>query len=831
MIGLLRHLLSPAYLYAQNTSPARDWSPGFFAWLLVMLGLTALAWWQMRRQVIAARVASAAHVASAAGRAGALTVAPQARPSLAARTAFVVGCAGIALLVLRQLVAGVWSARVWSLSALALTALGVACPMVARLRFAAEPGALARSLLRSLLRPLGRAAACQLTPDDPPLPLRWQVGLAALHVAGLAILGIYGAPSAWQLGARQAGAWPVVAALLCLLAVAWARRRAGRGWLPLPLEILTPLIPAYLVALVGGPIMGALGIKPGEYRVFHHPDPWSIWFDGSAVTTAGVIVMALSSLATIWRGGRRGALIGRLGMALLLLGAGWSLATAAAHRSYGVTASDPYCYAQMAIDLVERGTVQHEFPLAAIAQQEGLPTWPTVHIGYHPPSEGATTATVWPIGWSLLLAPFYALGGEVGVLWGAPLFALLAGLLTYWLVGALWPEGLAGEARLAGGLAALIVWTSHETILRTLVPMADSAAQAFVALTLLCLALARWKDRLLWSAAAGLALAAAYWVRHPLLPMVLAVLPLFALAPWPTRRKVYHLAAFGGVALVAAIPDLVYHAQAFGSPLTAESPEWFLMSWRNIWPEFQAILGSDILRRNEFGYLLPFILYGFWQSWRDAKDKGLPAMLTVGFLGTLLFALCYEALRLRDLIPLFPWLAVWAVYGVVGIWRRVRAWSAERVGARALALFMVVLALSARTADTLALPRLPSLWSFGYVTQASRGEYDRLAEALPPDAVVLTSLSSGSIELYTDRAAVRPASWTDDEWQRFVSAAHRQGHSLYLLADGEEMAQFMPRLAGVIELQPVGTYAVPTFGLGGNEIGQEAVLYALVVGD
>jgi len=811
MIGLLRHLLSPAYLYSQNSAPARDWSLGFAAWLLVTLALTALAWWQMRRQ------AAAAHVAAQAANSGALAVAPQTRPSLAARTAFAAGCAGMLLLIVRPLVAGVWSARVWSLSAMGLAALGVAYPVLARLRFPAE------------LRTLGRAAACQLTPDDPPLPFGWRVGLAALHVAGLAILGVYGAPSAWQMGARQAGAWPIAVALLCLLGVAWARRRAGRGWLPLPLEILTPLIPAYLVALVGGPMLGALGIQPGEYRIFHYPDPWSVWFDGSAITTASVTLMVLSSLATVWRGARaqRGALIGRLGMALLLLGASWSLATAAAHRSHGVTASDPYCYAQMAVDLVDRGTVQHTFPLAAIALQEGLPTWPTVHVGYHPPSEGTTVATVWPVGWSVLLAPLYALGGEASLLWGAPLFALLAGLLSYFLVRALWPHSSAGEARLGGGLAALIVWTSHETILRTLVPMADSAAQAFVALTLLCLALARWKDRLLWSAAAGLALAAAYWVRHPLLPLALAALPLFALAPWPARRKAYHLAAYGGAALVAAIPDLFYHARVFGSPLTAESPEWFLMSWRNIWPEFQAILGNDILRRNEFGYLLPFILYGFWQSWRDPQDKGVPAMLTAGFLGTFLFALCYEALRLRDLIPLFPWLAVWAVYGVVGIWQRVRGWSAERVGARALALFLILLALSARMVDTLALPRLPQLWSFGYVTQASRPEYDRLAEALPRDAVVFTSLNSGSVELYTGRAAVRPASWTDDEWQRFLSAAHRQGYPLYLLADGEEMALFLPRLKGVAELQPVGVYAIPAFGLGGNEIGQEAVLYAL----
>jgi hypothetical protein len=249
----------------------------------------------------------------------------------------------------------------------------------------------------------------------------------------------------------------------------------------------------------------------------------------------------------------------------------------------------------MAADLAEHGTARGAFGAVTAAHAAGVPLWPAVPVGYHPPAADGLAATVWPIGWPLLLAPLYRLGGEALALWGAPLAALAAAALAGHLAAG---AGLSVPGRnrrplaalAAGGLAAALWLTSPEVVDRTLVPMGDAAAAALAALTLLALRRAGATDRLRWSALAGLAWGAAYFVRHPLLGLGLAAAPAFLGAPWPWRRRRAHLAAFGGVALLAALPDLAYHAWAFGSPWIAESPEWHLLglrylpgTWRR-WP-------------------------------------------------------------------------------------------------------------------------------------------------------------------------------------------------------------------------------------------------------
>ena len=384
----------------------------------------------------------------------------------AAAAAFAGG--GALLVIARPWVAGVLTARVWALSATGL-ALGFGA-------LAAAPAGLRR-----------------------PRPARPVAG--AVAAAGAALLAVP-AGEAWAAG--------VGIAALAVASLAAGPRRVR-------LDVLAPLAAAGFAAAGGWALERWLGVDLAAYRGVPFPDPVSPWATPRVVAIAGAAGSVLLAARAAFPG-RVGAFAG---VALAAAGAGAFLATAARHLPAGVTASDPFCYLQMAADLAERGTALHPYPLAELVRGAGLPVWPAAHVGYHPPA-GDWAATVWPIGWPVLLAPLYALGGEAAAMWGAPLWLLAAaggaGLLAAECAGS--SEG--HERLLAGGLAAFVVLTSAEAVLRALLPWPTRR---------------RWPSRrsrsspsraprgrgrparlLAWAAGAGLALGLDYWVRHPQLP-------------------------------------------------------------------------------------------------------------------------------------------------------------------------------------------------------------------------------------------------------------------------------------------------------------------------
>lgn len=769
MIPFLRYTLAASYLFAQEAQPLRTWSAAEARGAALLLLGILLAW----RWDVALR--------------------HKGRSPLAARVTGGALAATLFFLAVRFHARGPLSPRIWWLSSLVVALLTPSLYWLAHRRWSMP------------LRLLGRALAGDLSLDDPPLPPKWRLALFLLHVGGLLLLARH----------PELRAWPALSALACLGITSWKARRPR--W-----EVLTPLLLAYAASALHVLVTAGIGVDVAPYASFAYPNLWAPLFVPRIFFGASLLWTAYAAATLLGRHGERRWLGG-----LWLLGVAWYVAGVIVHRSRGVSGSDPFCYLQMATDLVERDTPLHPFPLAALARELGIATWPTVPVGYHPPTDGPWAATVWPIGWPLLLAPFYALGGEGMALWAAPCFALLAA----WLTARLAQELSSHEGRETawiGGLAALILLTSPESILRALVPMADAAAQALSLLTIWCLLRARHRDHLTWSALAGASLALSYTVRHPQLPLGLAAMPALLLGA-PPRRCGLHLACFGGMALLCALPDLAYHALVFGSPWAVESPEGFLLGWRNIGASLGHMLRDGLLRPREFGYLLPLAIYGLLHSLRLERDDATSpdrelarrhVVLLVGFLGVLFLHLSYAALRFRDLIPLFPWLALWGAAGMVALWR-----GATTTRRRILVVGLAAMALAARTAPTLTMPWDDAVWTFGYVTAEQRSAYARLADVLPEDAVIATGLNSGAVGRYTGRATVRPAAWTPAEFARLAEALARRGRSLYLLDDGEEMAAFIAALYR--EVVYLGSYPLPRFGLGGQRLEGPNRLYRL----
>ncbi len=758
MLTWLRRLFDAAYLYAIEPSPTLIWSRGLVAAGVAMLVVAASVLVYGVR--LRCRGASRGWVWASAA------------------------CwmaAGVSMLA-RPLLWGVASARAWAFSWAALGA-----------------GLLAIGLAPSSSSPLGGWFRRHRV-------IAWTT-LGALHALGLA---------GWWLYDGLSVAWILSVVGLMADAVALRRRPTEREG---PL-LGTPLLLTYAALAMRWGLSEGLGVDVAAYQAFGGADLLSLWFGGSTMAWVGGIGALMLALRRVLLGGtatRRG-----VALLALLLGLGVALAVGARHMAAAVTASDPYCYLQMAADLVERGTVLHSFPLAAVAREAGVPLWPVVHVGYQVPDAANMAATVWPIGWPLLLAPVYAAAGESGALWLAMVCLLVTAVVTGWLARQL----LAGSpwgGWVAAGMAAFLVATSQEAVLRSLVPMADAAAALFSAGMLACLVRARDSRRLGWSLAAGVGYAVAYWIRHPLLFLGLGALPIYGVGRRGERVRWRELLAFAAAALLVATPDLVYHTVVFGAPWVTESPEWFLLSPAHILVTAWSMLTEGFLKRAEFGYLWPLVLWGLVAARRpQVVERGAWLGFIWSIVGALGFQLCYQALRWRDLISLLPWLAICAGIGLECLLARLPQgrW-------RHAAIVMALMLLFGRSAWVMTLPQQEAVAVFGHVSASQRQAYADLAVSLPDDAVVATGLSSGSVERYVGRDTMRPADWTADEFDAMLIAFEAVGREVWLLEDGEEMGALLGRLPPGWTVRSAGSYDLPAFGRGAEPIAREVRLWSV----
>ncbi|HIC90405.1 MAG TPA: hypothetical protein EYP04_13520, partial [Anaerolineae bacterium] len=346
-------------------------------------------------------------------------------------------------------------------------------------------------------------------------------------------------------------------------------------------ETLTPLLYPYVAVVLHGLLEASHPLAPEV------GDPYLPLQDVFTAVLVGVTWSWLSqSRAMTARLGRRDGM-SLTANGLLLVGFGWAVLEYLGGAAHGATASDPYAYVQMAVDLAQRGTPLHRFHLFPLIADLGVRWWPIVHVGYHLPINPVGDApTVWPIGWSVLLAAAYRLFGDRALYLAAPVAGLLS-LIALWFLGKRALPGSLPERRLASAVAVLVLATSFEQVDRLLVPMADAAAQLFTTLTILFLWRGLEGDEKtprpwLWVLLTGLSFGWAYFVRHTLLVLGIVL----AGATWFRFRHDRHntwtfLTWFGVGAFLAVLPDIAYRWYVFGSPLRPESPELALFSLAN----------------------------------------------------------------------------------------------------------------------------------------------------------------------------------------------------------------------------------------------------------
>ncbi len=210
----------------------------------------------------------------------------------------------------------------------------------------------------------------QTDESDPPLKLPSQVLLLAGHLLGLALLAQH---YAWQ-------PWVLVVCGGLLGVQCWLAWR----WRHVRLEYLAPLLLLYALLLARW-LWVAVRVVLG-YRGFDLPPDWDARLNVNLALWLTVSWTLGLHAYVVFRERRRERLLaaGLAGLALVAC-LGWAARTYVHNRTHGVTGSDPYCYAQMGVDVAQTGLPVHRFPLASLMRQWGVSPEAGVHLGYHLP--------------------------------------------------------------------------------------------------------------------------------------------------------------------------------------------------------------------------------------------------------------------------------------------------------------------------------------------------------------------------------------------------------------------------------------------------------------
>lgn len=496
------------------------------------------------------------------------------------------------------------------------------------------------------------------------------------------------------------------------------------------------------------------------------------------------------------------------------------------NRPAGVTGSDPLAYVLMGLDLATHGTPRHSFPLATLAANLGVPSLPTTHVGYVLPNAQGLAPTVWPPGYSVLLALAYPLAGQAGMLSLNTFLGALNLALTFGLARFVLPRGWRRISMAVGAGAIALTATSLEQYTRLGVPLADGAAQAATTLTLLLTFYAVRSHAHIISLGllTGLSLALAFSIRYTqiLVAPGIVLMILLGFRDWP--RRFTFLIPYVLAAIVGALPDSLYRTQLYGSPFRFGTGELALFSLSAL-PAAVQSLSAELFSPHEFGWLWPFIVVGLAYLWQRNRIACLG--LATCYLPLLAFHLWYPFIKLRDVLALYAPLAIFSALGgaviVAGLWRR-----------GMLARLLIVLGLFA-----LLMPRVMTVWglthgffTFGYLYPEQRQALESIATLTEPEAVIACSLNSGAVELYSHRATVRPgnqlqplASWTEAQWLTFAEALRAQGRPLYLLMDSPEMEAPLATLQTRYPVTSIAHLPVPVFYVGGGARNLTVPLY------
>ena len=486
-----------------------------------------------------------------------------------------------------------------------------------------------------------------------------------------------------------------------------------------------------------------------------------------------------------------------LGFALI-----WYLALIIRYPTHGALGTDPATYVQMALDLAQRGTVVHEFPLLTKLFEQGFSWDAFITPGYHIVRETGFVAPNFAFGFPLLLAIGYRVFGENALYWTTPLLGALSLVMTFALANELFRDLSSTRRYWIGALAVLLLATTPKQIQLALVPMSDVPAQLFCVCAMWCaLAIAR-RDRFrkpvtswVYAALGGLCLGIAYLIRHS---AIVVIIPLVLVATrWGnTRREKFFLilvALF--VFAITIFPDVVYRANVLGSPFAVESPESAQVNFYDAPRQFLQMLAA-LFSVTGFGPIILLVPFAWWILWREQNK--LAAIVLISWI--LAFMLFHAPLfltgvfenNLRYLLPAYPafvlsiaWSAIWILEPALRAIQNAHS----RFSMRAFLFYvsaLLVLITMFIAVRALVSPERFAFRAYGWLGENARRDLNALNEQLPRDAVIgVSDQMAGATMLYAQRDIFRPNNFLEParEFPQFLQTVKNENRAVFLLGE------------------------------------------------
>ncbi len=538
-----------------------------------------------------------------------------------------------------------------------------------------------------------------------------------------------------------------------------------------------------------------------------------------------------------------------LPIVLFVLTLFWYGALVFRYPAHGAIGDDPATYVQMALDLAQRGSVVHEFPLFTKLFEQGFSWDAFITPGYHIVRETGFVAPNFAFGFPMLLAFAYRVFGENALYWTTPLLGALSLVMTFVLANELFRDVSPTRRYWIGAFAVLLLATTPKQIQLTLVPMSDVPTQLFCVCAVWC-ALRVWRlslrgvgstrkqsldsrdgiasshssflamtTSILFATLCGLSLGIAYLIRHSALVMII---PLAIVASrWGNtrREKLFLIFVTLLIFAITVAPDFIYRAQVLGSPFAVESPESAQVNVSAAPRQILQMLAA-LFSVTGFGPIVLLVLLAWWLLWRE-KNKFAAAILSSWILAFMLFhaplALtgAFEN-NLRYLLPAYPAIVLAIAYAVVWIaefvWKQYAEQRTRYSALGWLAYFgagfiLISLALSVRA---LVSPERFAARAYGWLSETARNDLNALNGQLPRDSVIgVSDQMAGATLLYAQREIFRPNNFLDParEFPQFLQELKNENRAVFLLGDWNcagDASERLPQWLGEYEMRETG---------------------------
>jgi hypothetical protein len=454
---------------------------------------------------------------------------------------------------------------------------------------------------------------------------------------------------------------------------------------------------------------------------------------------------------------------------------------------FEASGADAYGYVSQAELWVKGSLIKYE-PLAAIAPWPE-PAWTVSPLGYRPGPQAATIVPTYASGLPLVMAGLLKLFGPFGAFLAVPLLGSIA-IFAAFLLG----KRLAGSV--CGLMSAGLLFTSPVFLYQLKEPMSDVPVTAWWLLAIFLVATSTAGSAF----GGGLAASAAILTRPNLVPLAgLVAIFVLTYSAVGFRERLRNALLFSLGVIPGCVGVALLNSTLYGSPLASgygSMSELFGASY--FWPNLSRYGRWLIETETPLVLLAPVAVLFFHRS--ERRLSWFFVAFSAALYACYAFYLPFDSWTyLRFLLPAIALILMLSAACMLEL-----SASLSSSFAKAIVAGLFVLLLAWRWETTGLKPPPANERRYAVI-----GEYVR--DQLPPNAILLSIIHSGSVRYYSGRSTLR-WDWLPAEWlEPSLVFLRNNGYRPLLLIEDWERPQYMERFStqtklGSLDWPPIATY-------------------------